>query len=99
MAEPDVGSARRYFLLKRHAALSEQSPTLAGVWRWRQEQEPATPLPAGFPFAELLAAAGYTAEEDLRGADADELLLAIPSLSSSDADSVLATRDALFEEP
>lgn len=99
MAEPEVGSARRYFLLKRLAALKERLPALAGVWRWRQEQEPATPLPAGFPFAELLTAAGYTAEEDLQGADADELLQAIPSLSFSDADGLLAARDALFEEP
>lgn len=90
-----MGSPRRYFLLKRHAALKENSPALAGVWRWRQEQEPATPLPAGFPFAEQLAEAGYTAQEDLAGADLDELLVQLPTLSEKDAAGILAARDAL----
>lgn len=95
MTPPSVGSPRRYFLLKRQAALRENSPALAGTWRWRQEQEPSTPLPAGFPFAEQLAEVGYTAEEDLAGADADELLEQLPDLSTTDAEGILAARDAL----
>lgn len=95
MADPEVGSPRRYFLLKRQAALRENSPALAGTWRWRQEQEPATPLPAGFPYSEQLADAGYTAEEDLAGADLDELLEQLPTLSTTDAEGILAARDAL----
>lgn len=95
MADPEVGSPRRYFLLKRQAALKDNSPALAGTWRWRQEQEPATSLPEWFPFVEQLAEAGYTAQEDLAGADLDELLDQLPNLSTKDAEGILAARNDL----
>lgn len=44
-----------------------------GIWRAKQEAEPGAPLPSDFPYAERLAAAGYTTQEDLDGADEEEL--------------------------
>lgn len=68
---------------------------MAGVWRSKQEACASTPLPADFPFAQQLAAVGYTAREDLEGADGDELLVPPLSLSPSDAAAVLAALEAL----
>lgn len=93
---PFVGSARRYRLLKRLVARQQGEAGLEGAWRSKQEATtPATALPAGFPFSTTLAAAGYLVQEDLDGADADELTLYVPTLHRADADAILAALAAL----
>lgn len=68
-----VGSVRRFYLLKRQAAAALDEP-LAETWQAKQEAEPGTALPADFPDLEVLVAAGYSAVEDLDGAEAQELV-------------------------
>jgi hypothetical protein len=88
---PRVGSPRRYRLLKRLEARRQGDAGLEGAWRSKQEATtPATALPADFPFLTTLAAAGYSTEEDLTGADADELTLHVPTLHRADVDAILA---------
>lgn len=90
-----IGSPRRYYLLKRLEAGRLQEPEMAGVWRSKQEAQSSTPLPVDFPLLSQLAAVGYTAVEDLDGADEDELTRAPLSLSTRDAAAVLAAFEAL----
>lgn len=66
-------SPRRYYLAKRHAAADLGDTALEVVWQAKQEAEPGTALADDFPYLTRLQAAGYTTEEDLAGADADEL--------------------------
>ena len=66
-------SPRRYYLAKRHAAADADDTALQAVWQAKQEAEAGTALAADFPYLTALAAAGYTTEEDLAGADATEL--------------------------
>lgn len=68
-----IGSARRYYLAKRHAASSTCSD-LVDFWKYKQESEPGTPLPADFPYLEELEIQGYTTVEDLTGASSKELI-------------------------
>lgn len=63
---------RRFYLMKRLAALREQSG-FDQVWQAKQEAEPGTALPSDFPNRAALVSAGYSTAEDLDGADADEL--------------------------
>jgi hypothetical protein len=81
-------SYRRYLLLKRLAFRETESFALQGVYRQKQEAQPGTALPAGFPFFASLTAAGYTTQEDLVGATRDELSRYV-GISSRDADAVL----------
>jgi hypothetical protein len=69
-----LGSARRYYLAKRHAATALCDTALAMVWRGKQEAEPGDPLPDNFVYVERLETAGYTTYADLDGADSDELV-------------------------
>lgn len=69
----EVRCARRYFLLNALSAELVDDRGLASAWRSKQQDQPGTPLPAGFPFRSELAEVGYTAVEDLDGADAREL--------------------------
>lgn len=78
---------RRFYLLQRRFYL-EVDTAMAGVWRAKQEAEAGTPLPATYPARSALAAAGYTAAEDLVGVDEDELMRA--GLSMTEAQGVLA---------
>lgn len=68
-----VKRARRYYLLKRIAALQDEGVGQASVWKGKQEAESGTALPSTFPYLTELAAAGYSTVEDIDGADADEL--------------------------
>lgn len=68
-----LGSPRRYYLAKRHAAKAIGDKGLSLVWQQKQEAEPGTTLAASFPYASRLSAAGYTTKEDLEGADTREL--------------------------
>lgn len=65
-------NVRRIYLHKRIAARSEES-SLEPVWQAKQEAEAGTALPAAFPFLSQLSAVGYSTQEDLEGADAEEL--------------------------
>lgn len=67
---------------------------LRDVWRSKQEDEPGSPLASTFPSKAKLAEAGYTAVEDLDGADCAELE-DYAGLSVSDARAVLAAVAAL----
>lgn len=92
----EIGSVRRHRLLKRLEANRQDLPGLAATWRAKQEAtSPATALPVGFPFLSRLQSAGYTAQEDLAGADVDELETYLPDLSTSDAEAILAALAAL----
>jgi hypothetical protein len=89
-----VKRPRRYYHGQRAAAAELEQWDLAGAWRWKQEKEPGTPLPDDFPYTVRLSSAGYTAHEDLDGADAAELGRA--GFSPREAQSILA---ALAELP
>jgi len=67
------GSPRRWYLRKRQNA-RELCDGFEGFWRSQQEAQPGTALPDNFPLLSVLTAGGYTTVEDLRGADADELV-------------------------
>lgn len=85
---------RRYYLLKRRYYLDLDDEAQAGLWRGKQEAEPGTALPATFPLLSRLAAAGYTTQEDLDGADPDELKRA--SFNQTEADQILAALNDLL---
>lgn len=93
MSESSIGSGRRFYLLKRFAAVDTLSG-LDAVWRAKQEQTPATALAPGFPFLSRLQAAGYSAVEDLTGATARELILRA-GLNRREANAVLAAMESL----
>jgi len=71
---------------------------LESVWRYKQEAQPGTALPASFPFRTALAAAGYTTIEDLNGADECELQ-EIALLGVFDAQAVIAAITTLLPSP
>ncbi len=66
-----IERARRYYLLKRRAALSREE-SIEAQWHANQDEEPGTALPASFPFLSLLGTF-YTTVEDLDGAGVEEL--------------------------
>jgi hypothetical protein len=68
-----IKTVRRYYLLKRLAKRDANESALEATWRAKQEAEPGTALPVGFPYSSRLAAAGYLVAEDIDGADACEL--------------------------
>jgi hypothetical protein len=76
----EIGTLRRYYLLKARAALAVGDEELYLAWLGKKDQEAGSPLPPGLSatIVKKLKAAGYTAREDLRGedkrgADEDEL--------------------------
>lgn len=90
----EIKTPRRYYLHKR---LVEQiyfcDGDAAAVWQSKQEAEPGTPLPDDFAHHAELTELGYTAREDLDGADAYELENA--GLTRRQATEVLAAFAAL----
>jgi hypothetical protein len=88
-----LGSARRFYLAKRHAAAELGDEGLELVWRGKQEAESATALPSDFPHLSTLTPLGYTAREDLAGAD--ECELTDLGLTLSQATEVIAAFAAL----
>lgn len=71
----DVNSARRFYLLQAQFLEGDRnSESLKQVWWGKQEGQPGTAFPAGFPFQAELIAAHYKALEDLNGADQEELI-------------------------
>lgn len=73
-AATSITTLRRFYLLKRRKARAFGDKGLEGVWRQKQEAESGTALAATFPAFAALSSAGYTTEEDLDGADIDELV-------------------------
>lgn len=69
----DYKRPRRYYLHKRRHAEASGDGQLASVWRAKQAAESGTALPATMTGYATLAAAYYTTQEDLDGADATEL--------------------------
>lgn len=69
-----INTLRRFYLLKRRKARAYGDKGLEGVWRQKQEAQAGTSLDAAFPARAALVAAGYSTEEDLDGADIDELV-------------------------
>lgn len=83
-----LGSARRYYLAKRHAAAERCDTALAMVWRGKQEAEPGEALAEDFPYADRLETAGYTTDTDLDGADSAELVE--QGFTTREAEAILA---------
>lgn len=88
----EVKTKRRYCLLKRNALRRQNVEE--GVWIGKQAAEPGVALPSTFPFLSKLSAVGYTAREDLDGADQRELSRNV-GLSKKEAEAVLAAFAAL----
>lgn len=86
---------RRYYLHKRLFSNAICDLALRDVWRAKQEAEPGTALPSGFPHKAALEAAGYTTVQDIDGADQDELRKYV-SLRPYEADAVIAAAAALL---
>jgi len=68
-----VPTPRRYYLLKRFAAIKSQQLPLSYFWRAKQEAIFWPPLPANFPARAQLIAGGYYTVRDLDGATTTEL--------------------------
>lgn len=67
-------SPRRYYLLKWRGLEDLCEHGLALVFKAKQTEIAGTALPSDFPGRAALIAAGYTAIEDVTGADEDELV-------------------------
>jgi hypothetical protein len=89
----ELKTPRRYYLHKRLEARLYYCDDSDGVWKAKQEAQPGTPLPDDFAHRTTLADLGYTASEDLDGADADELERA--GLTQRQATEVIAALAAL----
>lgn len=87
-------SPRRFYLSKRIAARLIGDHALSSLWQYQQEQQPHTDLPVGFPSKVALETAGYSAPEDLEGADQPELV-DWARLSNAAARAVIAAYAAL----
>lgn len=85
---------RRYYLLKRLDARAAGDWALEEAWQSKQQGEPGSALPTGFPSKSELEAVGYATVEDVDGADCCELQNNA-HLSSSQANAALAAIAAL----
>ena len=93
----EVKRPRRLYLRERQQAAREEEWDLAGVWRSKQQAQPGSPLADDFPMLVRLAAQGYTAREDLDGADEAELA-ANGEFSDRQAREILAALAVLLED-
>jgi len=89
---PVLGTPRRYYLAKRHYWY-DLCDDLWLSWKYKQEQEPGTPLPADFPHLEELADDGYETIEDLAGSTVSEF--EDRGFSLSDSEEIVAAFAAL----
>lgn len=89
-------SARRACVVLYRLALMQDSGGLALAVRAIHDPLPGTPLGADVPHRERLAAAGYTAVEDLAGADVEELVVCV-GLTAREAATVLVARSLLSQ--
>lgn len=89
----EFASQRRYCLYKRFNARDERNTALESLWKGYQEAQPGTLLSDAFPARAKLAVAGYVADADLVGADADELR-DYARLTTSEAAAVIAAAAA-----
>lgn len=74
MTDPGVRSERRYCLLKMRSAERCGLRALASLWAAKHAAEAGTALGDDFPARAKLIAAGYSALEDIAGADDSELM-------------------------
>jgi hypothetical protein len=86
--DDEASSVRRAYLSLYRLALVQDPAGLALAVRAIHDALPGAPLPAELPHAAQLARAGYTAREDLDGADVDELV-DCAGLSAREATQVL----------
>jgi hypothetical protein len=84
----ETRNLRRYAMHKRRAAEVIGDYSIRDVWKAKQEAEPGTTLPDGFPYKARLAALYYVTDTDLDGAD--ECELEALGFSSSEAAAILA---------
>lgn len=89
----DTKTPRRFYLHKRIEARNA-CDDLEGTWRSKQEEQPGTALPDDFPNHDELEAVGYETEEDLDGADVQELVN-YAGLTTRQAEAVIAAQAAL----
>lgn len=89
-----VENQRRYCLLMSQAHGDAGDRGLSLAFLGKQQDIVATALPDGFPHREALAAANYTAVDDLDGADVAELVRRARLLTTQ-AEAVLRAFDAL----
>ena len=94
MPEPSLKTARRYYLGKRREAAALDQYAVSDVWGAKQEAEPGTVLPSGFPVASKLALLNYTTVQDIDGANEEELRCA--GLTSREATAVIAALQPLL---
>lgn len=85
----ELKSYRRYCLMKRYVANQAGENANAQIWQNKQEEQPGTDLPAGFPYLTELSGCGYTTKEDIDGAD-DFELYDVVGLNSQAAAAVFA---------
>lgn len=90
----EVKTARRMYLLKSQALSDVGQDGLAGLYRYKQEQQVSPELPADFPLRAELVAARYSTTADVDGADVAELRLRA-GLTTSQAEAVIAAAAAL----
>jgi hypothetical protein len=67
-------SPRRYYLLKWRGLEELDERELSLIFKAKQTEIAGTALPTDFPGRAALIAAGYTAIEDVTGADEEELM-------------------------
>lgn len=91
---PSIGSPRRFYLLKAHAALALNDIALMLTWCAKQAEQPGTVLPEDFPSRTALGDASYDTAEDLVGANIAELQTNA-SLTATEAAEVFAALAAL----
>lgn len=84
-----IGTLRRYHRLKAEAAKKKGEGALAAAFESKRQGDPCTPLAEDFPGREALVAAGLGCEEDLRGADMNELTT-IKGIGKKTAEKILA---------
>lgn len=88
----ELSNPRRYYLHQRIEARQVEDDS-ERVWQAKQEAQPGTALPSDFPWRAELETMGYTAREDIDGADADELVRA--GLTERQANDVISAAKAL----
>lgn len=87
-------TVRRYYLGKRRQTF-ERDEDITTQWHAKQDAEPGTSLPSGFPLRAQLAAGFYTTVEDLDGASSTELRN-FAGLTLREADAVITALQPLL---
>jgi len=70
---PEINTVRRYYLLAYRDHLFVREHGIAQAYLAKQQETTGTALPVAFPYLSELATKQYTTQEDLDGADVEEL--------------------------